>query len=354
MRFNGLLAVSLVGMAALQACGGTAAPAQAPSSAVPAAASKPAASVSTPRQPAASAAASGLIPIKSAYTNIVPASGPQWVAKERGFFAQNGLDVTIASLPSTAHIPALMAGDMQFVSVGPTEIAAADLQGGSVLAVASSSDLPTFSLYADKKYNSVPDLAGQTVGVTAIGSSSDAVAHLFLSHFGVEDKVKITAAGGTSTAILAALSQGVIGGAILAQPTGSAAAANFRELVNGVKLGVPFALGHVVVTRAYAKDHPDIITRYLRAYVQAWKYVADPANKADMIAIFEKYTHANAQLSQDAYESMLPVWQAKKSPRVEIEPFANALKNGSDAKLHGVDPKQFFDDSFIDAILPPS
>ena len=328
--FTGLLMA-----AALAACGGA--------PAAPVAPSRSASSASAP----ASTAASGLIPTKGAYTNIVAAGGPLWGAKEKGFFAQNGLDVTLASLPGTAHVPALLSGELQFASVGPTELAAADLEGANALAVASSADLPTFSLFADPKIAKAEDLAGQSVGVTAIGSSSDAVAHLFLSHFGMLDKVKITPAGGTSTTILAALKQGVIAGAILAQPTGAASAAGFKELVNGVKLGVPFAQGNIIVTRAYAKDHPDTVKRYLRAYVQGWRFASDPANKAEMIKIFQKYTSTEAKVSEDGYSAQLPVWQLTKTPEVNAEAFANTLKFGSSDKIKGVDPKQFFDNSLI-------
>ena len=174
------------------------------------------------------------------------------------------------------------------------------------------------------------------------------MAHLFLSHFGVLDKVKITPAGGTSTTILAALKQGVIGGAILAQPTGAASAAGFKELVNGVKLGVPFAQGNIIVTRAYAKDHPDLVKSYLRAYVQGWRFASDPANKAEMVKIFQKYTSTDARVSEDGYSAQLPVWQLTKTPAVNAEAFANTLKFGSSDKIKGVDPKQFFDNSFIE------
>ncbi|HLG74143.1 MAG TPA: ABC transporter substrate-binding protein [Chloroflexota bacterium] len=325
--------MALATMAVLAGCGGAAPPV----------------SSSTLRS-AAPSASGALLPVKGAYTNIVAAGGPLWVAKEQGFFAQNGLDVSLASLPGSAHVPALLSGELQLASVGPTELAAADLEGANVVAVASSADLPTFSLFADKKYSSVADLAGQSVGVTAIGSSSDAVAHLFLSKFGVLDKVKITPAGGTSTTILAALKQGVIAGAILAQPTGAASRAGYVELVNGVKLGVPFAQGDIIVTRAYAKEHPDVVKSYLRAYVQAWRFASDPANKAAMVKIFQKYTSQDAAVSEEGYAAQLPVWQLTRTPAVNAEAFGNTLTFGSSDKIKGVDPKQFFDNSYIEEV----
>src|SRR5207248_6962612 len=127
--------------------------------------------------------------------------GIQWTAKERGFFEANGLDVTLTSLQGTAQIPALVNGEVQLANVAPPEIASAVLGGASLVAIASSSELPGFSLMANKKYSTFSDLAGQTIGVTAIGSSSDAYARLLLRKYNLEGKVTITAVGGSTTTI---------------------------------------------------------------------------------------------------------------------------------------------------------
>jgi ABC-type nitrate/sulfonate/bicarbonate transport system substrate-binding protein len=202
--------------------------------------------------------------------------------------------------------------------------------------------------FADKKYKTVQDLAGQTIGVTSIGAASDTVAHLFLRKSNMEDKVKIIGAGGSSPAILAALNQGQIAGAILIPPvTRQAAQQGYVELINGVKLGVPYTQGSLTITRSFAKDRADIAHKLLTGYVQAWQYLSNPDNKAAVLKVFEQYTKTNEADSDSAYEFMLPLWQTQKVPYMTDEAIKNVLQFISDPKAKSADPKQFYDNSIL-------
>jgi ABC-type nitrate/sulfonate/bicarbonate transport system substrate-binding protein len=317
------------------------------------ASAKPAGSGSAAAKPAASAApaASGLIPIKSAFTTVSPTAAPQWIAKEDGMFAKNGLDVSLASVQATAQMPALSTNELQFTSSGATEVASFDQKGGSVVIIAEGAAMPIFSLFADKKYPTVQSLAGQSIGVTSIGAASDTAAHLFLRKFGVEDKVKIVGAGGSSPAILAAMSQNVIAGGILIPPvTANAADQGYVELVNGPKLGVPLSQGSIVVTRAYLKDHQDEVKRFLRAYLQAWRYISDPANKDDVVKVIGQYSKSDAKISAVAYDFMLPLWQSEKVPLILDDAIKNVLEFAGDTTVKNTDPKHLYDNSYLDAV----
>lgn len=319
------------------------------SEAAPAAAS---AKPSTAAKPSAGASASsGLIPLKGTFTTVSPTGGPLWAAKETGIFARNGLDVTLTSVQAVAAMPALSSNDTQFSSSGAAEVAALDLHGGSMVMVAEGAARPIFSLFTNKKYKTVQDLAGQQIGVTSIGAASDTVAHLFLRKFNMEDKVKISAAGGSSPAIFAAMGQGLLAGGILIPPvTAKAEQQGYVELINGVKLGVPYTQGSLVLTRAFAKDRPDVRDRLLKSYLQAWQYISDPANNAQMIKIFEQYTKSDAKNSEIAYKFMLPLWQSQKVPYMTDEAISNVLQFLSDPRAAKADAKQFYDNSYLEAV----
>ncbi|HLG70370.1 MAG TPA: ABC transporter substrate-binding protein [Chloroflexota bacterium] len=362
--------VAAMAVTVLAGCGGGAAPAASPSTAPasaasPAASGKPAGSAAAPASGAASAkpaasaaasaaakpAASGLTPLKGTFTTVSPTGGPLWAAKETGIFARNGLDVTLTSVQATAAMPALTSNDVQFTSSGAAEVASLDLKGGQVVMVAEGAALPIFSLFVDKKYKTVQDLAGQTIGVTSIGAASDTVAHLFLRKYDMEDKVKITGAGGSSPAILAAMGQGLIAGGILIPPvTAKAEQQGYTELINGVKLGVPYTQGSLTMTRSWAKDHATERDALLKSYLQAWQYVSDPANKATMLKIFEQYTKSDAADSEVAYNFMLPLWQSQKVPYMTDEAIKNVLQFLSDPAAAKADPKQFYDNSYLQAV----
>ena len=327
----------------------TVAPTAAPTTA-PTPEPKPAATA-TPAPAAQTTPSQQLSSIKAAYPQATSVQGAAFVAKEQGFFAQHGLDVELARVGGPAQAAAMLAGELQFGMMGANEVASAVLNGGPLVMLATCSDLPVFSLYADKKYTNVQELDGQAIGITQAGASTDATARLFLKQFDMTDKVHLLPAGGTQQGILAAMQAGVVAGGIVSPPTSSRAEeAGFKELVNGVKLGVPLNQSGVVVNRNYLKDHPDQVKAFLSAYVDGWNFVADPANKAAVVTVLAKYTETDERLAGLAYESMVPIWTTVKVPRVNREAVVNLLEVSGVANAQSANPEQFYDNSVIDSV----
>src|SRR5207244_13541504 len=221
----------------------------------PATAAKPTAAptvAATAVSTVASAAAkpASTVTVKGAYAQASSVQGAVYVAREKGLFAKHGLNVELSEIGGTQQVAALLSGELQFGALGANEVANADLRGADLVMIGTCSDLPIFSLFANKKSASASDLAGQSIGVTTAGSATDAAAHLFLKQFDMLDKVKIIPAGGTIPAIMAALDQGTIAGGVLSPPTTARAEeAGYAELVNGAKLGVPMNHSGVAVSR---------------------------------------------------------------------------------------------------------
>jgi ABC-type nitrate/sulfonate/bicarbonate transport system substrate-binding protein len=294
------------------------------------------------------------ITVKGAYAQASSVQGVLYVAREKGFLANHGLDLQLSQVGGTQQVAALISGEIQFGALGANEVANADIRGADLVMIATCSDLPIFSLFANKKYTAVPELAGQAIGVTTAGSATDAAAHLFLKQFNMLDSVQILPAGGTVPAILAAMDQGNIAGGILSPPTTSRAGdAGYTELVNGAKLGVPMNHSGIAVSRGYLKDHPDEVKNFLAAYQEAWTYAASPANKAEVVAVLVKYTQSDDRLAEISYQAIVPIWTANKTPRVNPQAVANLLQVSGVPEAATANPNQFFDDSLIDAIAPP-
>ncbi len=342
------LAALLFTSVTLAACGGAAAPAaSAPPSVVPASA-KPSTPAAGSVSPAASAS---VIPLKVGFPQASITQGPIFAGVDQGIFKNNGLDVSIQMIGGPQELPALLANEIQIATVGGTEVANAVQKDVGLVMVATIADYPMFSLYVDKKYKSAQDLAGQTIGITAAGSSTDSAARLFLNHFGMQNKVKIAPAGGTQPSILAAMTQGGVAGGILSPPvTDQAAKSGYLELVNGVQLGIPMNTAGVVVTRAYLKDHTDVVKRYVKGYQQAWTYLANSANEAEVIAMLAKRTQSDPATVEPGYRFTLKVWQASKIPAVNPEAITNLLNLSDDPKVRAVKPADIIDNTLLDSV----
>jgi ABC-type nitrate/sulfonate/bicarbonate transport system substrate-binding protein len=332
----------------LVGCGGQAAPA---ASAPPAtAAAKTSAAPAQSAKPAAPASGS-LKPIKIGFSQSAVPFTPFFMGKEAGFYAKYGLDVTLQQVNGPAAVPALLADELQFDGLGANELTRAVISGAPVTSVATLGDVPVFVLMADKKYKSVEDLAGQSVGVTAVGTSTYLAAQLFLDHYKMLDKVKIAPAGGTTATVYAALTQGVVQAAIMGSDQAARAAKEgFVELVDGLKLGVPMNFSLVAVKRSYAKDNPEIVKSFLRAHQDSWNYVADPANKSAIIPVITRYIQATPEIAEAGYTPWLTVWQSKKVPTIDPQGITNTLRFSDDPKARSAKPEEFVDDSFLKSI----
>ncbi|HTD77374.1 MAG TPA: ABC transporter substrate-binding protein, partial [Chloroflexota bacterium] len=307
---------------------------------MPAAQSQPtsAAAASTP----AASKPAATVSVKGAFAQASSVQGALYVAREKGFFSRHGLNVDLSQIGGTQQVAALLSGELQFGALGANEVANADLRGADLVMIATCSDLPIFSLFANKKYTSVPELAGQSIGVTTAGSATDAAAHLFLKQYDMLDKVKILPAGGTVPAILAAMDQGNLAGGILSPPTTSRAEdAGYSELVNGASLGVPMNHSGIAVSRSYLKDHTDEVKNFLAAYQEAWAYAADSANKSEVVAVLAQYTQSDNRLAEIGYQAMVPIWTGNKTPRVNPQAVANLLQVSGVPEAATANPDQF-------------
>ncbi len=299
--------------------------------------------------PRTSAAASGAgTAMTVSYSQASVTQGAMFTGIEQGFFARNGLTVSAKQMAGTAQIAALIANEVQIAGVGASEVAMADIGGAHLSVIATAVNLPFFSLYADSKYRTIEALTGQSVGITTAGSSTDSAARLFLQRFGMLDKVRITPAGNTQAAILAAVMNGAIAAGIFVPPvTEQAAKAGLVELVNGIKLGIPMNTAGIATTRANVQDRHDMVLRFLRGYQQAWTFNSDPANEAAVVKVLTKYTQASEADSRVGYMEMLKVWQSTKVPTMNPEALGNILKLSDNPQAKAANPNDFIDSSLL-------
>jgi len=365
---------ALLPLLILAACGGTAA-APAASSSAPAAkpstaavspspaptssaAAKPSVAVSATAAVAAKPSAGASAPpsgnltsIRASYSQATVTQGALFVGIDQGIFAKNGLNVTAQQVNASAQVASLIAGEVQIAGVGADAVAQADLGGAQLVAIATAVDLPFFNLDANAKYKTMQDLVGQLIGITTPGSSTDAAARLFLDHYGLTGKVKITSAGTTQPAILAAVTNGAIAAGTFAPPFDQQALkAGLVELVNGVSLAIPMNTADIAATRAYTQDHKDVVLRFLKGYQQAWSYNADPANEAAVIKVLAKYTQTDEATVRSGYQQMLKVWQGQKIPAMNPEALGNILKLSDSPKAKTANPADFIDSSLLQSI----
>jgi len=284
----GLASVLLAAVACTPAAPATSTAAPPPTSAPPPGAPSASAVPKVAASPAASPSASASIapsPVPAAaastpfagqrekltvgYSAISANQLPAWIAADRGFFAENGLDVDLVSIAGGASpTAALLSGQIQALQIS-VEAMQATLGGGDLVYVAAPSNTVSFWLFSTPGITSGADLRGRRVGVTGIGTATYTAAKMAVRSLGLDPVNDVTYTSVNNVpAIVGALQTGAIDAGTVSMPTTiQARQAGLTELVEVAKLGIPFPSSWETFSRQYLNSHQDV-ARGRAAHIQ--------------------------------------------------------------------------------------
>ena len=106
-------------------------------------------------------------------------SMPFFVAKERGFFREEGLDVELIVMQAIQTIQATMGNSTQFASATGSAVSSA-VQGADIRVIFAVTDRPSFDLIAQPNITSVQQLRGKKIGTGGVGSLAEILARRIL------------------------------------------------------------------------------------------------------------------------------------------------------------------------------
>src|ERR1043165_4052067 len=156
--------------------------------------------------------------VRISNANLSYSALPLLAAKEWKFFQEQGLDVEIILMRSSAAAAALASGDLDYQSgIGPASVSAT-LSGVDSRALWSSTDHISYWLMAKPEYKTVQDLRRKKIGVTGLGGTSHVALSWALekSGLGVRDYAAVSVPGGN---LVQSLESGFVDAAALNPPT---------------------------------------------------------------------------------------------------------------------------------------
>src|SRR5258705_6607364 len=122
-------------------------------------------------------------------------SMPFFVAKERGFFREEGLDVELIVMQAIQTIQATMGNSTQFASATGSAVSAA-VSGADIKVILAVTDQPSFDLIVQPNITSVQQLRGKKIGTGGVGSPAEIFARRnFVPHNVRSEEVLIFATG---------------------------------------------------------------------------------------------------------------------------------------------------------------
>jgi NitT/TauT family transport system substrate-binding protein len=212
---------------------------------------------------------------------------PSEIAKRKGFYAQEGLEVRKVAVRVGIQVAALLARELDYSTVASTT-AVASVQGLPVKTVMGWFDRPLHMLVARPQIKNIADLKGKRIAVSALGSPPHILASEALRKSGLNPDKDATflALGGSSDRLT-----GLMGGTVDATPLDIAYIEKTEQLglSNVVYLGdvVDLRLGGLAVATEKIEKNPDQIRRVVRA---TWKGIVFLRNnKQETLLIMQDY-----------------------------------------------------------------
>ena len=199
-------------------------------------------------------------------------SMPFFVAKERGFFREEGLDVELIVMQAIQTIQATMGNSTQFASATGSAVSSA-VQGADIRVILAVTDRPSFDLIAQPNITSVQQLRGKKIGTGGVGSLAEILARRILIANNVRpEEVSILATGPSHLTYLS-LKAKVIDAAPLQMPlTFTAQDEGFRKLAAAGDV-YRSVQGGLAATKTLLNEQPELVTKVVRAMLRATRLI---------------------------------------------------------------------------------
>src|SRR5512145_3044979 len=188
-------------------------------------------------QPTSAPAQQTLERIVITYPSRSIASVDLYIAQDRGFFRQEGLQAEVVQVRGNIGVTALLSGDAHAINNVGTLIRALERSDIPAKVVSQSLKKNLFWLVTKPEITRVRELKGKIFGTTTLGGSQHLAAVRFLQKAGLDPDKDITVMiGGDVPAQLQSLVSGAIHLAALSPPTIILARDKFKLRIHGSTL----------------------------------------------------------------------------------------------------------------------
>ncbi len=244
-----------------------------------------------------------------------------YIAKERGFFRGEGLDVDIVQIRGNVAIAAALSGQVQASNGVGTVIRALQRSELPMKILTVSLKRNLFWLVSRPEITSIAQLKGRTLGTTTLGGSQHSAAMRLIRKGGVDEKDMTVVVGGDVPAQLQSLVGRTIDAAALSPPTVILARDKYNMNVLGSAMEDLANLQNgTAVTEKFLREKRDVLKRVLRARMRANRYFVE--NERGTSEVLAKYQNVELPVAVESYRLAKPAFTLNGIPSdKEIEEF---------------------------------
>lgn len=238
--------------------------------------------------------------------SISISSGSFIVAKEAGFYKEEGLNVDLVVMRGAPAIQGLIGGTVPFASSGGAGLLPI-VRGAPLRIIFTTFSRPMFWVYSKPEIRTVEELRGKKIGVSSIGSGPDTLLRTMLKKHGLDGaRDVVILSTGPGTARFFSLKTGVTDAAVLNEQAAlMAQEAGLRQLFSFTK-GEEFVevQGSIVLRDALLESDPQLVEKFTRATLKGALYLKD--NRPGSIAIHTRVLKVNETVASRIYDLARP------------------------------------------------
>jgi len=286
--------------------------------------------------------------IRVGLPDFTSSSVPFEIARQMGYFSQEGLDVEVIRMSCAVSVRALVARSIDFDSCAGVKAAVSAVsQGIRMKVVMARFNRPLMDLIGNKDVAKVSDLTGKIIGSGSQGSPAEVFLEEFLASNGLNPQkdVKMLSVG-TSSDRIAALYAKRISATVLSPPwnfkildQGYQRIANMGESVLGYQ-------GSLSILQATLDEKKSSVLGFMRSMMRAQNFYR--TRKSESLPMMMQFSKLESlELTQRVYDYLLPSMTVDGSladavVEAEIQRAAKSLK------LAKMPPSQeIFDFSYV-------
>jgi ABC-type nitrate/sulfonate/bicarbonate transport system substrate-binding protein len=272
-----------------------------------------------------------------------------YYGQEKGFFAQEGLDLQVLVVRGIIGVSSLMSGEIDVTCHAGSGFAAA-LRGLTVKVISVTHDRPAHELIVAPSIATGADLKGKPIAVGSLEGTAAVITRRVLQAKGLDPQKDVTLLSMDTSFRLQSLFTGKVAGAMMTPPsTYIAVDQGYRVLARG-RDHVRYLQTGVVTTDANIKQKRAKIVRFLSAWNRALKFYQD--NPEIMLPYIQKKLGVkDPQLALRMYED--DVHTLSLTGRLSPEAEKEILDTGREALRikESISADKIFDFSLADEAL---
>ncbi|MGA7487584.1 MAG: ABC transporter substrate-binding protein [Xanthobacteraceae bacterium] len=248
----------------------------------------------------------------------------------KGIFERHGFKIELhLTQNSRSQRDGLAAGKFDVVHSAVDNALAMVEVGKHDVVIVTGGDSGMNEFFVQPEIKSFADMRGRTLVVDAPDTAYALQAKKILALHGLKDGTDYTVkpVGAGVFRFKAMIESKDNAAAILNLPfTVQAEGLGMRSLGRTVDMLGPYQAGGVFVMRAWAREHPAVLERYIAAYIAALRWTRDPENRAENVALLTEKLKISGKEAERTYELLMdPRFGFAPDAKFDLEGFNNAL-----------------------------